>query len=68
MTVLVDVEPEEYMERDRQPGIFMVIHDESVMPDVHTDGLILLPGHSYSIGVRKVTDILFTSCFLISKI
>ena len=66
MSVLVDVEPEEYMEKDRQPGIFMVIHDESVMPDVHTDGLTLIPGHSYSIGVRKVTDILLTDFFVTS--
>ena len=66
MSVLVDVEPEEYMEKDRQPGIFMVIHDESVMPDVHTDGLTLIPGHSYSIGVRKVNGILLTDFFVTS--
>lgn len=57
MTVIVDVEPEEYMEEDREAGIFMVIHDESVLPDIHTDGLTLIPGHSYHIGVRKVTRI-----------
>lgn len=54
MSVIVDVEPLEYMEKDRTAGIFMVIHDESVMPDVHTDGLTLIPGHTYHIGVRKV--------------
>lgn len=54
MSVILDVEPEENMEEDREAGIFMVIHDESVFPDIHTDGLHLIPGHSYHIGVRKV--------------
>lgn len=56
MSVIIDIEPEEYMEKDREAGISMVIHDESVMPDVHTDGLYLIPGHSYHIGVQKVKD------------
>lgn len=74
MSIIVDVEPEEYMEKDREAGIFMVIHDESSMPDIHTDGLNLIPGHSYHIGVQKVKTIiifclfsLFVRCKLIFR-
>lgn len=59
MSVLVDVEPDEYMEESREPGIFMVIHDENTLPDIHTDGLFLVPGLSYHIGIRKVRREIF---------
>lgn len=65
MSIIVDVEPDEYMEKNRETGIFMVIHDESSMPDIHTDGLTLIPGNSYHIGVQKVKAIIIF-CFLFS--
>ncbi|XP_054706911.1 acid-sensing ion channel 4-A-like [Uloborus diversus] len=58
MSVLIDIETDENMETRRHPGLLLTIHDEENMPDVHTDGLMIEPGLSYSLAVQKSTVLL----------
>lgn len=55
LTLVMDAEPEELMEAKRSPGLLLVVHDEKNLPDLHTEGLELEPGFSYTITVAKVT-------------
>lgn len=50
----IDLQPEEFMEKKRGSGVILVVHDRENQPDIHTEGMQLIPGLSYAFGVAKV--------------
>lgn len=68
----IDLQPEEFMEKKRSSGVITVVHDLKNQPDIHTEGIQLIPGLSYAIGVSKVVtnvnSFIFTFTFTVLKI
>ncbi|GFV00111.1 uncharacterized protein TNCV_4057821 [Trichonephila clavipes] len=58
LSLLIDVESDELLEKKRSPGIIVTVHDDSSAPDIHTDGHLLGPGHSYTFTIQKQSKIL----------
>lgn len=54
LSVVIDLQTEEFMEKKRSSGVILVVHDLKNQPDIHTEGMQLIPGLSYAIGVAKV--------------
>ncbi|XP_035209181.1 acid-sensing ion channel 4-A-like [Stegodyphus dumicola] len=58
LSVLIDIEYEEMTEKRRHPGVVVTVHDESTLPDIHTEGVLLSTGYSYTLAVQKSSVIL----------
>ena len=52
--MIIDLQPEEFLEKKRSPGVIIAVHDLQNEPDIHTEGKQLIPGLSYAIPVSKV--------------
>ncbi|GFS89600.1 uncharacterized protein NPIL_315571 [Nephila pilipes] len=55
LSLLVDMESDELLERKRRPGMIVTVHDDSSSPDIHTDGQMLSPGFSYTLAIQKTS-------------
>ncbi|GFR01610.1 uncharacterized protein TNCT_334121 [Trichonephila clavata] len=55
LSLLIDVESNELLEKKRRPGIIVTVHDDSSAPDIHTDGHLLDPGRSYTFTIQKTS-------------
>ncbi|XP_071035751.1 acid-sensing ion channel 4-A-like isoform X2 [Parasteatoda tepidariorum] len=58
LSVLLDVESSESMEKKRYPGIIVTVHDRNSLPDVHTDGITIAGGSTYYLAIAKMTVLL----------
>ncbi|GFY43712.1 CUB domain-containing protein [Trichonephila inaurata madagascariensis] len=57
LSLLIDVESDELLEKKRRPGIIVTVHDDSSAPDIHTDGHLLGPGRSYTFTIQKLCTV-----------
>ncbi|GIX84063.1 uncharacterized protein CEXT_226861 [Caerostris extrusa] len=55
LSLLVDLETDELMEKKRHPGIIVTVHDINTLPDIHTDGHMIGAGISYTLSVQKTS-------------
>ncbi|GBM16183.1 hypothetical protein AVEN_126449-1 [Araneus ventricosus] len=57
LSLLVDLESDEILEKRRRPGIIVTLHDDSSQPDIHTDGHLIAPGRTYTLTIQKLCTV-----------
>ncbi|CAL1270938.1 unnamed protein product [Larinioides sclopetarius] len=55
LSLLVDLESDEILEKRRRAGIIVTIHDVSTAPDMHTEGHLIGPGRTYTFTIQKTS-------------
>ncbi|XP_055931842.1 acid-sensing ion channel 4-A-like [Argiope bruennichi] len=57
LSLLIDLESDEFMEKRRRPGIIVTVHDDSTAPDIHTDGHLIGSGYIYTFTIQKLCTV-----------